>query len=159
MKERSKLEFPETFKVTSLIESPKQYDVEELIKVIGTKIFDYTNANILVQYNDKILNKFSTEECELQALLDKTPVPHTYNLLLKTKLSDSLSTIICHEMQHFDQCERRDLELVKKDSKLVFLWKGQQFDSSLDYMLRPWEQEAIDAQYSLWKQFKQIYYK
>lgn len=141
MKERSKLEFPETFKVTSLIESPKQYDVEELIKVIGTKIFDYT------------------EECELQALLDKTPVPHTYNLLLKTKLSDSLSTIICHEMQHFDQYERRDLELVKKDSKLVFLWKGQQFDSSLDYMLRPWEQEAIDAQYSLWKQFKQIYYK
>lgn len=80
MKERSKLEFPEMFKVTSLIKSPKQYDVEELIKVIGTKIFNYTNANILVQYNDKILNKFSTEECELQALLDKTPVPHTYNL-------------------------------------------------------------------------------
>ncbi len=42
MKERSKLEFPEMFKVTSLIKSTKQYDVEELIKVIGTKIFNYT---------------------------------------------------------------------------------------------------------------------
>ena len=65
-KERNIFEFPETFKVSCLIKSPKQYDVEELIKVIGNKILGYNEANIIVQYNDKILNRFSTDDCELQ---------------------------------------------------------------------------------------------
>lgn len=43
----------------------KQYDVEELIKVIGNKILGYNEANIIVQYNDKILNRFSTDDSGL----------------------------------------------------------------------------------------------
>lgn len=158
MKERAELEFPQTFKVTSLIKSPKQYDVEDLIKVIGTKIFNYTDANIIVQYNDKILDKFSTEDCKLQALLDKTAVPHTYNLFLRTRLLDRLESIICHEMKHFDQYEKGDLDIYKDNSEISFIWKHVKYDASTDYWSRPWEKEARESQCELWKQFKKIYY-
>lgn len=158
-KERNTFEFPETFKVSSLIKDPKQYNVEDLVKIIGNKIFGYNEANIIVQYNDKILNRFSTEDCELQALLDKSIVPHAYNLILRTRLSESLEIIICHEMKHFDQYEKGDLEIKKDDAGLVFIYKGKEYSSSTDYYSRPWEKEARAAQYELWKQFKKLYYK
>lgn len=158
-KERNTFEFPETFKVNNLIKSPKQYDVGDLIKVIGNKILGYNEANIIIQYNDKLLNRFSTDDCELQALLDKSIVPHTYNLLLRTKLSESLETIICHEMKHFDQYEKGDLEIKKDSSGLSFIYKGKEYPASTDYYSRPWEKEAREAQYELWKKFKKLYYK
>lgn len=158
-KERNIFEFPETFKVSCLIKSPKQYDVEELIKVIGNKILGYNEANIIVQYNDKILNRFSTDDRELQALLDKSIVPHTYNLMIRTRFQESLETIICHEMKHFDQYEKGDLEIRKDDSGLAFIYKGKEYKSSTDYYSRPWEKEARSAQFELWKEFKKLYYK
>ena len=148
-KERNIFEFPETFKVSCLIKSPKQYDVEELIKVIGNKILGYNEANIIVQYNDKILNRFSTDDCEQQALLDKSIVPHTYNLMIRTRFQESLETIICHEMKHFDQYEKGDLEIRKDDSGLAFIYKGKEYKSSTDYYSRPWEKEARSAQFEL----------
>jgi len=158
MNEKSKFEFPETFKVTSLIKSPKQYNVEELIKIVGNKILGYNEANIIIQYNDNILNKFSTEDCELQALLDKSPLPHTYNLMVRTKLQESLEIILCHEMKHFDQYEKGDLKIKKDDSTITFIYKGKEYNSSTEYDFRPWEKEARSEQYKLWKQFKKIYH-
>ena len=158
-KERNIFEFPETFKVSCLIKSPKQYDVEELIKVIGNKILGYNEANIIVQYNDKILNRFSTDDCELQALLDKSIVPHTYNLMIRTRFQESLETIICHEMKHFDQYEKGDLEIRKDDSGLAFIYKVKEYKSSTDYYSRHCEKEASSAQFELRKEFKKLYYK
>lgn len=123
---------------------------KELIKVIGNKILGY---------NDKILNRFSTDDCELQALLDKSIVPHTYNLMIRTRFQESLETIICHEMKHFDQYEKGDLEIRKDDSGLAFIYKGKEYKSSTDYYSRPWEKEARSAQFELWKEFKKLYYK
>lgn len=159
MKERNIFEFPDTFKVSSLIKSPKQYDISDLIKVIGNKILNYNQADIIIQYNDKVLNKFSTQDCELQALLDKSPIPHTYNLLIRSNHTDSLETIICHEMVHFDQYERGDLQIEKDDTNLVFIYKGKEYKSSTPYFSRPWEKEAKSLQYNLWKTFKKLYYK
>lgn len=135
-KERNTFIFPDTFQVTSLIKSPKKYDVEDLIKVIGNKILGYESANIIVQYNDSLLDKFSTINCQLQALLDKSVIPHTYNLIIRSQSNSSLETIICHEMVHFDQYERGDLE-VKKDNTLSFIYKGKEYDASTDYFSRP----------------------
>lgn len=158
IKERNTFEFPDTFKVECLIESPKQYDVEDLVKIIGNKILGHDKANIIIQYNNKLLDKFSTEDCKLQALLDKSLIPHTYNLLLRTNINN-LDTIICHEMKHFDQYEKGDLEIIKDNNMLSFMYKGIKYDSSTDYFNRPWEKEAIKAQSVLWKQFKKLYYK
>nr|DAI39936.1 MAG TPA: hypothetical protein [Caudoviricetes sp.] len=120
-----------------------------MFKVIGNKILGYNEANIIVQYNDKILNRFSTDDCELQALLDKSIVPHTYNLMIRTRFQESLETIICHEMKHFDQYEKGDLEIRKDDSGLAFIYKGKEYKSSTDYYSRPWEKEARSAQFEL----------
>lgn len=153
------LKFPETFKVTCLIKSPKRYDISELIKTIGNKIFGYTEAHIMVQYNDNVLDHFSTEDCELQALLDKSKIPHTYNLIIRSNTQESLETIICHEMKHFDQYERGDLELRKDSSGLVFVYKDKEYKASSDYFSRPWEKEARLAENILWKEFKKLYYE
>lgn len=136
IKERNTFEFPDTFKVECLIESPKQYDVEDLVKIIGNKILGHDKANIIIQYNNKLLDKFSTEDCKLQALLDKSLIPHTYNLLLRTNINN-LDTIICHEMKHFDQYEKGDLEIIKDNNMLSFMYKGIKYDSSTDYFNRP----------------------
>lgn len=149
MKERNIFKFPETFNVQCLIKSPKQYEVSDLIKVIGNKILGYNTANITVQYKDDILDKYSTTDCELQALLDKTVLPHTYNLLIRNRLQASLRDIICHEMKHFDQYERGDLEIIKDDDQITFSYKGKIYDSSVDYYSRPWEEEARAAECEL----------
>lgn len=160
VKERNVFEFPDTFKVDCYIKSPKKYDVSEMIKVIGNKILNYNIAHIIIQYNDKLLNRFSTKDYELQAFLDKTIVPNTYNLIVKTKLLESLEDIICHEMVHFDQYERGDLKLKNTDnSGPIFIWKGEEFSSDSNYSSRPWEEEARSKQYNIWKQFKNLYYK
>lgn len=155
-KEINVLEFPETFKVTSLIQSPKQYNIEDLIKIIGNKIFKYDTANIIVRHNDSLLNRLSTNNYKLFAFLDKTLVPHTYNLIIRTTLESSLWSIICHEMQHFDQYERGDLNIV---DDTCFIWKGEKYSSNIDYEDRPWEKEAKASERYLWHEFKKLYYK
>lgn len=159
IKERNNFQFPNTFKVSCLIPSPKQYNISDLVKIIGNKILGYQEAHIIIQYNDKILDRFSPPDCELQALLDKTPIPHTYNLMIRTKLQTSLENVICHEMKHFDQYEKGDLKINKDEYSITFVYKGKEYDSSIDYYVRPWEKEARSAQYKLWKEFKKLYYK
>lgn len=154
MAKENTFKFPETFNVSCLINSPKQYNIERLIKVIGNKIFGYNIANIIVQYNNKILNKFSTNEYELQALLDKSPIPHTYNLVIRERPQEPMELIICHEMIHFNQYERGDLQLEKDNSNLVYIFKGVKYSQYIDYYSRPWEQEAYQAQDYLWRQFR-----
>ena len=160
-KERNKFIFPNTFKVDCLIDSPRSFDISDLIKVIGNKILGYNVAHIIVQYQDSLLDKFSTKECPLEALLDKTDITHTYNLFLRKNSTVALSTLLCHEMQHFDQYERKDLDIVKNEDRnnLQFVWKGIVQDSKQPYESRPWEQEAKIAEYDLWKQFRKLYYK
>lgn len=154
-KELNTLKFPETFKVISLIKSTKRCDPIELINFIGKNILHYDTAVITVQYNDRILNKFSTENCQLQALLDKTLLPHTYNLLIRTNSSSNLEDIICHEMVHFDQYERGDLSIKKSDDSISFIWKNEEYNTSIEYYNRPWEKEARSLQSKYWKQYKE----
>lgn len=158
-KEHNTFIFPNTFQVTSLIQSPKKYNVIDLIKVIGNKILGYKVANIIVQYNDLLLDKFSTTDCQLQALLDKSIIPHTYNLIIRSKSTINLETIICHEMIHFDQYERGDLKIQKDNNTLSFIYKGKEYNTAVDYFSRPWEIEASNLQSKIWQQFKKLYYK
>lgn len=156
---RNTFEFPDTFKVKSLIKSPKQYNIEDLIKVIGNKIFKYDVANIIISHNNNLLDRLSTKDYKLFAFLDKTPIPNSYNLILRTTLESSLSSVLCHEMQHFDQYERGDLIININGDLTSFIWKGKEYSSNTSYNERPWEIEAMAAEHSLWKQFKNLYYK
>lgn len=158
-KERNTFIFRETFQVTSLIESPKDYDITDLVKVIGNKIMGYDTANITVYSNNSILNKYSTKDIELQAILYKNIVPHTYSLIIRDNPGVSLESIICHEMVHFDQNERGDLIMKDENGKLYFIWKGEKQIPLQSYLNRPWEKEASQRQWELWNEFKNLYYK
>lgn len=158
-KERNIFTFPETFQVTSLIESSRDYDITDLVKVIGNKIMGYDTANITIYSNNSILNKYSTKDIELQAILYKNIVPHTYSLIIREDPGVSLESIICHEMVHFDQNERGDLVMEEKDNKLYFIWKGKKQIPLQSYASRPWEKEASQRQWELWNEFKNLYYK
>lgn len=57
-----------TFKVSCQIKSPQ---LSDLIKLIGINLLGYTEANIIVQYNDKLLNRLSTKDFAIQSLLEK----------------------------------------------------------------------------------------
>lgn len=153
-KEVNTFTFPSTFKVTNYIKSSKT-DIDTLIKVVGNKIMNYDTAHIIVQYDDKLLNRFSKGEFKLDAILNKAPIDHTYNLIVRTDPDNSLEMIICHEMIHFDQYEKGDLKI--EDGKAIYL--GKEYDNTLQYDLRPWEQIAKKEQYSIWKKFKKMYYK
>lgn len=153
-KEINTFTFPDTFKVTNYIKS-SNVDIDTLIKVVGNKILKYDTAHIIVNYDDKVLNRFSQGDFKLDAILNKTPIDHTYNLIIRTNPENSLEMILCHEMIHFDQYERGDLQI--EDGKAIYL--GKEYDNETAYDLRPWEQIAKKEQYNIWKKFKKMYYK
>ena len=153
-KEINTFTFPDTFKVTNYIK-PSNVDIDTLIKIVGNKILKYDTAHIIINYDDKILNRFSQGDFKLDAILNKTPIDHTYNLIIRTNSENSLELILCHEMIHFDQYERGDLQI--EGGKAIYL--GKEYDSEMPYDLRPWEQIAKKEQYDVWKKFKKMYYK
>lgn len=153
-KEVNTFVFPDTFRVTNYIKSSK-VEIDTLLKVVGNKILNYDTAHIIVHYDDRLLNRLSKGDFKLDALLTKGPLDHTYNLIVRTNPENSLEMILCHEMIHFDQYERGDLQI--KDGKAIYL--GKEYDNETAYDLRPWEQIAKKEQYNIWKKFKKMYYK
>lgn len=139
-----------TFKVSCQIKSSQ---LSDLIKLIGINLLGYTEANIIVQYNDKLLNRLSTKDFAVQSLLEKTLTPHTYNLFLRTNSKDKLESIICREMAHFDQYEKEILKTKEDEGKTIYLYKDQEC-SLLDNSI--WEKETRTTQYELIKQLKKL---
>lgn len=101
-----------------------------MIKLIGTEILKISECKIIVTYNNKLLDKLSSEDIQLDALLNQTALPHTYNLILRTTCN--LSTVICHEMIHLQQYESGRLKL---GDPIIF--DGKEYDKKLDYNERP----------------------
>lgn len=160
MKQRNTFEFPETLVVNLIgIKSPKSYEIEDLIKIICYNIYEIKNCTINVICNNRITQLFSKDDLEIGAILDKTPIDHTYNLYISSNISDNLELIICHEICHLYQYERGDLQIIKNANLKYFKWKGKNFIVKTDYWSRPWEKEAKEESYRLWKEFKKLYYK
>lgn len=139
--------------ITNLIKSPKKHDITTMVEIICRDIIDYNDISILINYEDKLLNKYSTQDIQLEALLDKLPLEHHYNLFIRSDSSTSITSIICHEMCHLDQYERGDLV---KISNTEYQWKGKRYDSTTPYEVRPWEKEAFKKEKDIWKQYKKI---
>lgn len=96
----------------------KNFDLKKLIHLILTQYYNYDNIILNVYYNNKICDKFSTNDIKIDALLDKTPIPQAYTLILRE--NSDIKKIICHEMVHLDQYERGDLVLIKDENGLKF---------------------------------------
>lgn len=131
-----------------------KYNMETVCKIILTEILKLPNVELQIVTDDKLVKKFDTDTVEMQALLDRLPVPHKYCLHLRGVLSMSILSIICHEMVHLKQYESGDLKL----EGTTFFWKGQEYNHT-DYWSRPWEIEARREQIDIEKQVKKLYYE
>lgn len=132
------------------IKSPKKFNVEELLNFLSSELNINEDVELLVAYNDKLLDKLSTDSIEFKALL-YSPLPHHYVLYVRENVFN-LQQILCHEMVHLQQYERGDLKM-SNDFKTV-TWKGEEYTNDSYYEDREWEVEAFSKQNKLWKKFK-----
>lgn len=146
-------QFPDTLKVTTNVKL-RRYDIQKFVKYIIYNLLGYSTVHLTIAYNNKQLERLSTKDVDLQALLTKLPMDHTYTLYLHTFPTTSVETILVHEMIHLDQYERGDL---KELGNGKFIWKGVEYDASMPYDKRPWEKEAFAKQTKILKQVKQIF--
>lgn len=131
------------------IQPLKNYNILDLIEYILSKKYHLNNITLNIFHDDKILDKMAPIDYELSALIYKTSLPHTYNLIVRD-LPHRL--VICHEMVHLVQYERGDLSLNFKEN--LFKWKGEDYDVSVPYDRREWEIEAFNLELKLWKSYK-----
>lgn len=109
-------------------------------------------VNLVVIKNDNILDKFESDRWFVNGLMHKTPVPNTYELILRSNPQDPLRLILCHEMIHLGQFVRGELTLDM--DKKVFTWKGKKYTSATEYKSRPWEALAFNGQAGLLRAFR-----
>ena len=131
------------------IQPLKNYNILDLIQYILSKKYHFNNITLNIFHDDKILDKMAPIDHELSALIYKTTLPHTYNLIVRD-LPNRL--VICHEMVHLAQYERGDLSLNFKEN--LFKWKGEDYDISVPYDRREWEIEAFNLELKLWRSYK-----
>lgn len=117
----------------------------------------HNEVKLAIHYNDRVLDMYSSSDIRLDALLHKGMVPHAYNLVIRTDISNPIREILAHEMVHLSQYEsgRLDLDMDRR----VFTWEGKKFPASLHYDLRPWEQEAFRKQGEILRSYKKIHKK
>ena len=91
------------------IDSPKKFEVEDLLNFLGEELKIKDNVELIVAYNNSLLNRLSTEDIEYKALLH-SPLPNYYVLYVKENVYN-LHYILCHELVHLEQYERGDLKI------------------------------------------------
>ena len=135
--------------IKNYIKSPKKFNVEELLNFLAAYLDITDDVQLTITYNNKLLNRLSTDKLEFMAILCN-PIPKHYILYIREGYASQYT--LCHEMVHLHQYERGDLK-ISSDYKTV-TWKGETFDITISYEDREWEKEAFSKQGLLWKQFK-----
>lgn len=136
-------------KITNITKFSNFNNIEQLLQWLANRL-EITSGEVVLVSNSKMLKKFSTPDLELQAFLVPTTFVDTYNLYLDNVRPTDL--VLCHEMVHLSQYIRKDLKLDLE--KKEFTWKGNKYDNSIPYDLRPWEREAFSLQNKLYKEYK-----
>ena len=125
------------------------YEIEKLINFcLG--YLRIPEVDIYVMYNDSILDRFSSKDIEIEALLYKNPIKSSYNLYVRKNLSN-IKNVICHEMIHLKQYEDNRLYLDYKTG--IFTWEGEEY-KDIPYFERKWEKEAFSKERKLIKAYK-----
>ena len=136
-------------KINSYINSPKKFNIEELIQFVAQRLNISEDVELSLVYKNRLLDMFS-KNMDCKAILIH-PREKQYILMLKEDVT-GLQYIICHEMVHLKQYESGDLKM--KDNYKILIWKGVEYDNTSEYDNREWEIEAFDMQDKLWKEFK-----
>lgn len=128
------------------------FDMEDFIKFAYSEL-GMENDIVLTVYNDdRILDRLAPSDCRLQALLHQTPLPHNYNLIVRKDAETPLNQIVSHEMIHLVQYEQGRLVQDVNTGNVIF--EGKEYAASVNYAVRPWEEEAFRKQNNLIKSYK-----
>jgi len=65
------------------------------------------DGELHVLTNEKLLDRFSTDEIELEALSVKSPIANTYIIYVRENVSEK---VLCHEIVHIKQFISGDLD-------------------------------------------------
>ena len=136
--------------IKNLIKS--DFDIEGFIKFAYSKLGFADDITLRIYHDDYLLDRLAPPDCQLQALLHQTPLPHNYNLIVRNNTETPLHIVISHEMIHLRQYEQGRLRMNVKTG--VCNYDGRDYTASTRYAQRPWENEAFDRQYGLWKAYK-----
>lgn len=114
----------------------------------------HNEVRLAIYHDDRVLDMYSSSDIRLDALLHKGMVPHAYNLVIRTDISNPIREILAHEMVHLSQYEsgRLDLDMERR----IFTWEGKEYPASLNYDLRPWEKEAFSIQRDILRSYRNI---
>ena len=121
--------------IITSIKPSKNWDFKELIQYILTQYYDHDNVTLTISYDNNVCDHYSTDDIKIDALLDKTKIDHTYNLVLREY--SNLKQIIPHEMVHLHQYEIGDLKTHKFYDTITFEYQGVEYDASTPYKDRP----------------------
>lgn len=130
-----------------------KYNMVTICKLILTQIFNIKDVSLFVATNDKMVDKFSTSDVKLQAILYGKA--NNYVLYLRSNLSSELLLVICHEMIHLKQYIEGRLKLEDK----IFIWENKSYRPNVPYLERPWEKEANAQMYKIMQKVKKLYYE
>lgn len=110
-----------------------------------------TDADVTVCVNTQMLDRFSGDNTELQALIYEA-VPSKYVLFIRANIDGDVVPVLCHEAVHLSQYLSGRLKFEVKTG--VCTWNGQRYAADYPYMSRPWEQEAFAKQGKLAKDYR-----
>lgn len=138
-------------KITNTLISPRKFNIDELISFLIKELGISDKVELMLIYNDRLLDMLSKGEVEYSALLTN-PLQNQY--VLNVRSGVSLEYILCHEFVHLQQFDRGDLKANLDYTEII--WKGEKYDSSISYEDREWEEEAFSKQGKLWRKFKKL---
>lgn len=110
------------------------------------------DAELIINYGDKLLDRFGSTKYDIDAILYKTIVPGKFQLVVRQKPHGKIENLLLHEMVHLSQYVSGDLSL-DLDSN-IYTWKGQAYGPEIEYRKRPWEVEAFSMASKLEKEWK-----
>lgn len=130
------------------------FDVERFVAFAADYLKIDSDAMLYIIPDEKLLDRFSRDGYDYQALLYKTSLPWCYNLVVRPDIGAGIEGILAHEMVHLHQYATGRLWMNVNTG--AAMWDGKIYSASVPYGERPWEKEAFKTQRKLeraWKKF------
>lgn len=107
-------------------------------------------VTLCISQNYKFLRRLSSDNCEYEALLYKSPLEKSYNLIVRDERPKL--NVICHECVHLKQYEDGRLSIDPETGCAI--WEGEHFSNHTNYVKRPWEREAFDMDFKVAREYR-----
>ena len=140
--------------ITNKIHIKTSFDIDGFVAFAAGYLGIDHELILVILPNGALLDRFSRDGYEYQALLYKNDIPGVYNLVVRPDVGAGIGGILAHEMVHLLQYATGRLWMNVNTG--AAMWDGKIYSASVPYEERPWEKEAFKLQRRLeraWKKF------